>query len=242
MSSSDTGGGRNDTVIMTAQPLQKPKGFIETLADIQQVAAIEQRGASIPETFFTIKNKLDFFTVGLKGAFVSGLITAILTPFAIGVIEKKIPVFGSMDPAGFDKFFVFILALSYSIGYGIFIGSAGRYSYGNVTRAMIRNFLGGVMTGAFSKMFVVFIFFHFLYFNLFSDKVLEAVFSRLSGNIQNDYLEPVWYWIYDFREVFLISAWFVVLSTFLFLIVPVIYFVKTYIKKKKTLFNMLRDT
>jgi hypothetical protein len=235
-------GGRNDTVIMTAQPLQKPKGFIETLADIQQVAAIEQRGASIPETFFTLKNKLDFFTVGLKGAFVSGLITALLTPFAIGVIEKKIPVFGSMNPSDFDKFFVFILALSYSIGYGIFIGSAGRYSYGNVTRSMIRNFLGGVMTGAFSKMFVAFIFFHFLYINVLSDTVLESIFSRLYGNISNDYLEPLWYWLYEFREVFIISAWFVVLSTFLFLFVPVIYFMKTYIKKKNTLFTMLRDS
>jgi hypothetical protein len=58
--------GRNDTVIITAQPLQKPKEFIETLADIQQVAAIEQRGASIHEIFFTLKNKLDFFIVGLK--------------------------------------------------------------------------------------------------------------------------------------------------------------------------------
>ena len=242
MNNSDAGSARNDTVIMTAQPLQKPKGFIETLADIQQVASIESRGASIPETFFTIKNKLDFFTVGLKGAFVSGLITALLTPFAIGVIEKKIPVFGSMNPAGFDKVFVFILALSYSIGYGIFIGSAGRYSYGSVTRSMIRNFLGGVMTGAFFKMFAAFIFFHFLYMNVFSDRVLEAIFSRLHGQVKKDTLITAWYWIYEFKEVFLISAWFIVLSTFLFLLVPVIYFIKSYRRKKKTLFNMMRDT
>ena len=78
--------------------------------------------------------------------------------------------------------------------------------------------------------------------NVLSDKVLEAIFSRLQGNVSNDSLRPIWYWIYEFREVFLISAWFVVLSTFLFLLVPVIYFFKTYIKKKKTLFNMLRDS
>ncbi|RMD59386.1 MAG: hypothetical protein D6828_01565 [Nitrospirae bacterium] len=230
-----------DTVIMTAQPLQKPKGFIDTISEIQQVASMEGRGAVLPENFFTIKNRLDFFTVGLKGAFISGLITAMMTPFAIGVIEKKIPVFGTYTPNTFDKVFVFILALSYAIGYGIFIGSAGRYSNGVISRAMIRNFLGGVISGATFKMIIAFVFFHFVYFFVITDSVLGKIFGFLyKTGLNRQHLNSFWNWIFTFKPVFLTSAWFVVITTLVFLAVPVFFFVKSLLRREKTLFTEMR--
>ena len=71
--------------------------------------------------FLTTKQRLEFMEVGFRSAFASGLVTALLTPVAIGVIEQYIPMFGDANPSIFDKFSAFLLALGFSLGYAIFM-------------------------------------------------------------------------------------------------------------------------
>lgn len=133
---------RDSGVVIATAPVVKPKGLIDAISEIEQFYVAESEGSEIPERFFTIKNRIEFFEVGFKGSFISGLVTVLLTPVAIGVIENMIPVFGSGEPSAYDKLFVFAIALSFTIGYSLFIGVLGRYYRGKVTRSMIRNFLG----------------------------------------------------------------------------------------------------
>ena len=53
--------------------------------------------------FFSLKDRLDTMIVGLKSSFLSGLIVALLTPLAIGVVERIIPIFGDTQPTLFDQ-------------------------------------------------------------------------------------------------------------------------------------------
>ena len=80
--------------------------------------------AILSSGFFTLKQQIEYFEVGFRGSFISGLITAVITPLAIGVVERRIPVFGSTTPSDFDRIFVFLLAFGFWLGYACFIARA----------------------------------------------------------------------------------------------------------------------
>jgi len=194
----------------------------QSLTEIQQYYVVERTGSEIPEEFFTISGKLAFFEVGFKGGFVSGLTSALLTPFAIGVVERYIPIFGNAEPTPYDKFFAFMLALSFTIGYAAFYAGLGKYYIGGVSKAAVRNLLGGLITGALTKMVVAFILFHFIYFIILEPDRLGRWLSKLTWLVKYDTLNGVYQWLLDFRPVFLTSSYFVVLTTVLMIVIPLV--------------------
>jgi uncharacterized membrane protein (UPF0136 family) len=214
--------GSGTVVITSGGGESKPKGIIDALSEIEKFSAMDRRGSEIPERFFTTKNRIEYFEAGFKGSLVSGLVSALLAPLAIGVLEKLIPVFGDVEPTAFDKGFVFLIALSFSIGYAVFIGGMGRYYTGKFTRVMIRSFVSGTIIGAVLKMVLAFILFHFLYLVVLTEERIAAFLSIFRSWITQRTLEQVHGWIVEFRPVLLISAWFIVLTTVIFIMVPVI--------------------
>lgn len=198
-----------------------PKGFLEAISFIEQNFANELGGAVIRDTFLTTKQRIEFFEVGFRSSFLSGLISAFLTPVAIGVVEHYIPVFGSTDPDTFDLIFAFLLAVGYSLGFGVFLAYAATKFIGNYTKAMIRNLLGGVVAGAVLKAILAFIAFHFLYFVVLSDANMGwAAMALRKIHVPQLAIQAVYHWVYDFRPVFLTSAWFVVGVTLVFIAIP----------------------
>ena len=111
---------REDIFVGNQAAPGKPKGLLDAISEIQQYYVVERSGSTIPVDFFTLGGKLAFFEVGFKGGFLCGLISAFLTPIAIGVIEKYIPIFGSYDATLYDKFFAFLIAVSFTVGYAFF--------------------------------------------------------------------------------------------------------------------------
>lgn len=87
--------------------------LVTPVSEIEYYFAQERRGSVLSDNFFTTKERVEFFAVGLKTSFVSGMVSALFSPVAIGVLEKMIPVFGSTEPTSWDKFFIFLLALGY---------------------------------------------------------------------------------------------------------------------------------
>src|SRR5512139_979957 len=165
------GSGTSDIIpVQSVQAETHPRGIIDAISNIEYYHAQEKRGAILSAGFFTMKQKIEYFEVGFRGSFISGLVTAMITPVAIGVTEKMIPVFGSSTPTAFDVFFVFLLAFGFSLGYACFIARAASLYIGPYTRSMIRNFVGGIITGAIGKMIIAFIFFHFLYMVVLTEK------------------------------------------------------------------------
>lgn len=234
MSKSTGSGGNSETIVPVGQFGElKPKGLIDVISEIEWYHAAEARGGGIPENFFTTRNKLDFFEVGFKGSFLSGLISALLAPIAIGVIETMIPVFGSSKPATFDKVFVVILALSFSIGYAVFVGKIGKCYTGKFTKSMIRNFVSGVVTGAIMKAVIAFLFFHFLYLTALTEKRIASFVLLFRRAFSYETLSKIYVWLVDFRVVFLTASWFVVATTLIFISIPVTSIVITSIRNKK---------
>jgi hypothetical protein len=199
-----------------------PKGFLEAVAYIEQNFANELGGAVIRDSFLTTKQRLEFFEVGFRSSFLSGLIMALLTPVAIGVVERYIPVFGSTEPSVFDTVFAFLLAVGYSFGFAVFLASACTKFVGYYTRAMIRNLLGGVVAGAALKAILAFIAFHFLYIVVLTDPNLHWAAGKLySQNLPHGTVLAIYHWVHGFKGVFLTSAWFIAGTTLAYVSIPV---------------------
>lgn len=225
--------GGSGTVITSSSTLDKPKSFLEAVEHIQEISAMEAATENpINALYFSTKKRWDIWVVGFKGAFVNGLIVALLTPFAIGVAKNLIPIFGETKPSLFSQVYAIILALSFSLGYGMFLATL-RHSYvGNVAKIMIRNFFGGVFVGGIVKALIAVLLFHLLYLWLTPEVALKIF--KFIHKIYNEWdYAPTYYWLFEFKPVFLISAWFTVVSTALFILIPTISVVVTTLKNRK---------
>lgn len=217
-----SGGDKGGGVYFTQQG-QKPKNIFEALNELEFFAASESESDEpIPEKFFTIKQRLEFMEVGFKSAFLSGMFTAFLSPFMIGVFEKIIPVFGTYNPSIVDQIYVFLLTVGFALGYGIFISRMAKcYRYG-VSKEMAKNIMIGLWTGGLLKMFFVFLLFHFIYFQVLSPEWCQKAFLYLYQKkwVSDSLVVDAYKFILEFRNVFLTAAWFVVGTTMLFLLIP----------------------
>lgn len=229
--SSSKGGG--DSVLVNQSYLEKPKSLLDAVKDIQNIAAMEKATTEeVDPMFFSLKDRMDFMVVGIKSSFYSGLIVAILTPFAMGVVEKMIPIFGDDVPSVFGQFYAVLLALGYTLGFALFLSTLKSCYVGNISKAMIRNLLGGVITGAVAKTFLAVVVFHFIYLSLTPERVMFCL------NIFKNLLSPqkmnsAYYWILNFKPLFLTSSWVVIFSTVVFIAIPVITIVSISIKNRK---------
>ena len=223
-----------DIMPMPAGQEIHPKGLLEAISFIEQNFSNELGGAILKSTFLTTKQRLEFFEVGFRSAFVSGLVSALLTPIALGVVEKYIPIFGDADPSRFDMVFAFMLAVGYSLGFAIFLAYACTKFIGGYTRAMIRNLIGGVVSGAILKAILAFIGFHFLYFVVLSDANMQKGAQLLyKSHVPKTAVFSIYGWIYDFKPVFLTSAWFIVWVTLVFILIPTVSLLLAMLRNRK---------
>ena len=200
-----------------------PKSLLEAIAYIEQNYANELGGCIIKSQFLTTKQRLEFVEVGFRSSFVSGIVMALLTPVAIGVVEHYIPAFGDSMPNTFDMICAIMLALSFPLGYGIFIAKAATCYIGGYTRAMVFNLIGGMISGAILKALIAFIAYHCLYFSIFSDRNVQYAVTRLYYfKISHNTAASIYDWIQGFKGVFLISSYFVLLSTAVFITIPIL--------------------
>ena len=213
---------RGDVFLGTSPPPGKPKGLVDALSEIQQYYVVERSGSPIPDDFFTIGGKLGFFEVGFRAAFISGIVSGLLLPFAFGVIERYIPIFGSYEPSLFDKAFALVLSVSFSIAYAVFISLTGKYYIGSISKSAIKSLLAGFISGALLKMVIVFILFHTIYFYFLSHDFLVRNLLRLRRLVNYETLERVYAFLTEFKTVFLISSYFIVFTTFLMIAIPVL--------------------
>lgn len=213
---------RGDIFLGSTPPKGKPKGLVDALSEIQQYYVVERSGSSIPEDFFTIGGRLSFFEVGFRGAFLCGIISALLTPFAFGVIEKHIPIFGSYSPSTFDRFFALVLSISFAIAHAVFISFSGKYYIGSISKSAISSLLWGFILGALLKMVIAFILFHTIYFYLLSPDFLSKNLLKFSHFIKYETLNKIYKFLIEFRPVFLTSSYFIVFTTILMIAIPIV--------------------
>lgn len=215
--------GSSDIIpVQSAQGETRPRGLIDAISTIEYYHAQEKRGVLLSAGFFTMKQKIEYFEVGFRGAFISGLLTAMITPFAIGVAERMIPVFGTDSPSIFDRLFVFLLAFGFYLGYSSFIARAASLYIGPYTRSMIRNLVGGVIAGAISKLAIAFIFFHYLYVVVLDGGRVARLLARFGGSARPGDLASIYRWVMEFKPVLLTSAYLIAVTTLVFVVLPLL--------------------
>lgn len=227
----DARGG--DSVLVNQSYLEKPKSLLDAVKDIQNIAAMEMATTEeVDQMFFSLKDRIDFMVIGIKSSFYSGMVVAILTPFAMGVIEKMIPIFGEETPSVFGQFYALLLALGYTLGFGLFLSTLSSCYVGAVSKVMIRNLLGGIIAGAVAKTFIAVVVFHFLYLFLTPERIMLAL-SYFKTAITPQRLNAAYYWIMNFKPLLLTSSWVIIFSTLLFIAIPVISIVSTSMKNRR---------
>lgn len=218
----DNSASQPDILPLPAQGEIHPKGLLDAISYIDQNFANELGGCMINPRFLTTKQRIEFMEVGFRSSFASGLISAALTPIAIGVIERYIPMFGDVNPSYFDQFCALLLALGFSLGYAIFLSKTATHFVGGYTGAMVRNLMGGMVAGAVLKAVVSFLAFHFIYFKIMKDEYLAWVAAKLYyAKVSQSMVEAIYGWMLGFKGVFITSAYFVLVSTLIFVLIPV---------------------
>ena len=198
-----------------------PRGLLEALSYIDQNYANELGGCIINSRFLNTQQRLEFMEVGFRSSFVSGFISVLLTPIAIGVIEKYVPMFGDTTPDIMDQFSAILLALSFYIGYALFIAKSAKCYIGEYTRSIVLNLLGGMTLGAGLKAVLSYIVFQSLYFHILTDRHIYWLSQQLyHARLKPETVTRFFCWFIGFRPIFLMSANFVVLSTVIFTAIP----------------------
>lgn len=211
-----------------------PKGLLDAISYIDQNFANEMGGCMIKARFLTTKQRFEFMEVGARSSFASGMISVLLTPLAIGVVEKYIPMFGESNPSVFDQFCAMLLAMSFSLGYAVFIAKTATQYIGEYTKSMVRNLLGGMIGGSVLKAVLAFIAFHGIYFKVFSDQNIVWVLSKVFyTRFSMETITKIFKWVQSFRGIFLTSSYFIVLSTILFIMIPCVAYLWTWRRNEK---------
>lgn len=232
-------GGSEQVIVANPGMLEKPKSLLDAQKEISNMAGMEEKTLEgFPKKFYAPKDQLDMFTVGFKSSFVSGLIAALLTPLAIGVVERIIPIFGDKSPTLFDQVYALILALGFALGHGFFLASLRGCYVGNISKIMIRNLIGGAAAGAALKTLLAIIVFNFLYF-YFTARRIASVLLFISHPVfiqkalTYARLEALYYWLLEFKPVLLISSWLVAISMVLYIVIPAAAIAATAFKNRK---------
>jgi len=195
--------------------------LLEALSYIDQNFANELGGCIIKSRFLNTQQQLEFMEVGFRSSFVSGIISVILTPIAIGVLEKYIPMFGNTEPNVLDQFSALLLALSFYIGYALFIAKSAKSYIGEYTRLMVLNLLGGMTGGAVLKAVLAYIAFQTAYYYIASESHIFWVAQQLyRAHLNEQSVTRFYFWTLGFRPVFLTSAVFVLFTTIIFTVIP----------------------
>ena len=93
---------------------------------------------------------------------------------------------------------------------------------GPYTRSMIRNFVGGVVTGAIGKMIIAFIFLHFLCLVVLTEKHVIRLLLIFGKHIRTETFIAVYRWLKEFRPVLIMASYLIVLTTSVFVVLPLI--------------------
>jgi hypothetical protein len=216
------GGGGGESIIYddNRNDTKKTRHLLDVISLIESFAVAEKNKAQLPEELFTTKDRIEFWTIGLKIIIQSGIFTVLMMPFAVSGIEDKLPIFGSTNPSSFDEFFVMLYTVSLSLMYGILLFSLKRNFVGKMTGIMIKSLYSGVTIGLSIKVLVSFIYYHWLYFFVLTPKhIYEMLKWCIKWKVIKDveFAKSVYVWLVNTRGDLLASFWFVFFTCIIFL-------------------------
>lgn len=142
----------------------KPKGIIDAVSEIQQYYAIEKLVEDdLPAEYFTIRQSLDFFNIGLKSAFTEGIIFIVLVPIAIALYPSFKLYFYGAELSDNELMSIYMLTYGHIGAMTLFLAAMSKYYSGSLTKNAIVSLLTGRSMALVFKAFLAFGLFKFLY-------------------------------------------------------------------------------
>ncbi len=231
------GKGTGGPLFPSTTPRPKPKSLLEAISDIEKLSAVERTGNPIPQHFLLLNEKIGYFDVGLKGGWADTLVTLFFVPLSMGVFDRVVPIFGSVNPTSLDQLFSMLIGISYMLGYNILMAfNLGRCFFGTVCRHAIWQLYGGFVTGSVLKMILVFFIYHFLYLKITPEVISHVMTSgywMARPFVGLEQWDTTFLWLVDMRNALFKSGFFVVISTMLCLAIPAVSFVMGSINAKR---------
>jgi hypothetical protein len=75
--------------------------------------------------------------------------------------------------------------------------------------------------GSVFKVAIAFILFHFIYFVMLEPVRLSGLLVKLRPALKPEIVNSVYFWLIDFKPVFLTSAYFIAFSAFIMVAIPI---------------------
>jgi hypothetical protein len=143
-SSSGARSANNATIAGEDTAYAKPRGVIDAVEEIQRFYVFESRDKDLPYDFFSFKQVLDFFLIGLRGAMFESVLFFLVFPVALTVYPAAKVYFMGVQPTIGDYILPFVLSYSMIVIMTIYVISAARYYKGGVvTRKAIHSLFAG---------------------------------------------------------------------------------------------------
>jgi hypothetical protein len=210
--------GKGGSLLPPMGDRPKPKSLIEAVSDIQMYATQELDGQSVPDNYLLWRELLGFMEVGIKGGLISTLISGLMLPFSIAVVQQLFPIFGTFEPTLFDQLFAVVLGVSFQLGYNMLTAVNLSTCYiGIWCKKAIRAIYGGLLLSKSVVVFGLFILYHWLYFAITPERLAE--FHTRVKDLYTILMIPtgvarhIEYWLLEVRHVLLVSAWMVLALT-----------------------------
>lgn len=152
----DSGSGNNQ--------YRKPKGVVDAVSEIQQYYALEKQVEDeLPPEYFTIRQSLDFFNIGLKSAFTEGIIFIVIIPFAMALYPAFKLYFYGVGLSDNELISLYAMTYGHIGAMTLFLAAMSKYYSGNLTKNAIVSLLSGRSMAMAFKAFLAFALFKFLY-------------------------------------------------------------------------------
>jgi len=213
----------NDITPVGVSTSTRPKSFIDVVSIIEGYFLAEKDGNSLPSNLLTLKGKIIISEVGFKGAAISGIISILLTPFCVGVLQKYIPIFGSYEFTLFDEAFAMALTISFALGYGLIIATIGKYYIGNLSKRAINWLMMGLSAACALKIVIAFVLYNMLYVLVLDPHRTARFLLKFHPHVAYSTLDRIYTILMEFKPILLTSANFVILTTLLMICVPWIF-------------------
>lgn len=216
------GGTSSPVFVMDGEGRERSKGFFEALTEIQQMYVAEKSGLTIDENYLTIEQRLEFWMIGLKSMLGGGILLFLTLPFAIAVLQEKIPVFSGRVTL-FDKIYVLLLSFSFVVGVAYFFYYVSKFNTGVLTRGMITNMFSGLTIGIIIKTGLVILIYTLIRYKLLTEYRLSHILQCFVDGCLFFHISPstanwLYYQLLDMRNIFVKSSWTVFISNAIMLL------------------------
>lgn len=210
----------NTVVVQNGHEDTKAKSFLEAIGLIEQASTCE---VAIPEGSYPTPSKLTFSNVAILHALRTTILTFIVSPVTMLVLDKYIHIFGKQDSSFMDRVFAVLLSSAPAVGFALFFSFIINKLYvrGRLTKSLLSYYITPYITMKFIVTIFMFMIFYIIYNNIMTQqniygisRHIYSVFTVLSETF--GYKAYCWTYsiLHDLKIVLIKSA---VYSTFIHL-------------------------